>query len=105
MDAVHIEDIRKAMAERVERVKQEGGSESPEDLTAWMTVLIQDFTALTARVEELERRPANDRGPDYEVKVGFRSARRVSNLRAIRRGRSGLQPRGFDCSPRLAEAR
>jgi len=54
MDASRIEEIRVAMAERAEAAADAG--EGRDHVMGWLTVLIQDFTELSARVEDLEKR-------------------------------------------------
>jgi hypothetical protein len=56
-DENRITDIHSAMAERAEAAAKAG---EPDELRGWLTVLIQDFTELKARVEDLERRVGDE---------------------------------------------
>lgn len=57
MDEDRIRDIHEAMAARAERAALPGDPNEDQTL-GWLTVLIQDFTELKARVEDLEQRVA-----------------------------------------------
>lgn len=54
MDENRIREIHEAMAERAEAATLKG-EPGEDEVLGWLTVLIQDFTELKARVEQLEQ--------------------------------------------------